>query len=153
MADKLYLLVVIGLDDFSRKEVPTVIEGYRESEVSWLEVLSQLTSKGINIATELAIGDGAFCFWTAVTKNWPMTRHQRCWIHKTANVLNKLPTFVQPRMKKTPHDIWMAETQQKAHKALGQFKIRYDTRYHKAAECLTKNKVKMLKFYDFPAEH
>lgn len=153
MDDKLCLLVVIGVDDTGRKEVLAVVDGYRESEASWLEVLSQLTSQGISVAPELAIGDGALGFWNAVTKHWPTTRHQRCWVHKTANVLNKVPKSVQPRMKESLHDIWMAETRQNAYKAFGQFETRYGAKYPKAVECLTKDKVEMLAFYDFPAEH
>ena len=101
MDDKLCLLVVIGVDDTGRKEVLTVVDGYRESEASWLEVLTQLQSQGMTIAPELAIGDGALGFWNAVTKFWPTTRHQRCWVHKTANILNKVPKSVQPRMKES----------------------------------------------------
>ena len=153
MDDKLCLLVVIGVDDTGRKEVLAVVDGYRESEASWLEVLSQLTSQGISVAPELAIGDGALGFWNAVTKHWPTTRHQRCWVHKTANVLNKVPKSVQPRMKESLQDIWMAETRQNAYNAFGQFETRYGAKYPKAVECLTKDKVEMLAFYDFPAEH
>lgn len=153
MDDKLCLLVVIGVDDTGRKEVLAVVDGYRESEASWLEVLSQLTSQGMTIAPELAIGDGALGFWNAAAKHWPTTRHQRCWVHKTANVLNKVPKSVQPRMKESLHDIWMAETRKDAYKAFELFEKRYGAKYPKAVECLSKDKAEMLAFYDFPAEH
>ncbi len=96
MDDKLCLLVVIGVDDTGRKEVLTVVDGYRESEANWLEVLTQLQSQGMTIAPELAIGDGALGFWNALTKFWPTTRHQRCWVHKTANILNKCQSPFSP---------------------------------------------------------
>ena len=153
MDDKLCLLVVIGVDDTGRKEVLTVVDGYRESEASWLEVLTQLQSQGMTIAPELAIGDGALGFWNAVTKFWPTTRHQRCWVHKTANILNKVPKSVQPRMKESLQDIWMAETRDEAYKAFRLFEQRYGAKYPKATECLVKDKDEMLAFYDFPAEH
>lgn len=153
MDDKLCLLVVIGVDDTGRKEVLTVVDGYRESEANWLEVLTQLQSQGMTIAPELAIGDGALGFWNAVTKFWPTTRHQRCWVHKTANILNKVPKSVQPRMKESLQDIWMAETRDEAYKAFRLFEQRYGAKYPKATECLVKDKDEMLAFYDFPAEH
>jgi len=153
MDDKLCLLVVIGVDETGRKEVLAVVDGYRESEASWLEVLSQLTSQGMTTAPELAIGDGALGFWSAVAKHWPTTLQQRCWVHKTANVLNKVPKSVQPRMKESLHDIWMAETRKDAYKAFDQFETRYGAKYLKAVECLSKDKAEMLAFYDFPAEH
>lgn len=153
MDDKLCLLVVIGVDDTGRKEVLAVVDGYRESEASWLEVLTQLKSQGMTIAPELAIGDGALGFWNAATKFWPTTRHQRCWVHKTANILNKVAKSVQPRMKESLQDIWMAETRDEAYKAFRLFEQRYGAKYPKATECLVKDKDEMLAFYDFPAEH
>ena len=153
MDDKLCLLVVIGVDDTGRKEVLAVVDGYRESEASWLDVLTQLKSQGMTTAPELAIGDGALGFWNAVTKFWPTTRHQRCWVHKTANILNKVPKSVQPRMKESLQDIWMAETRDEAYKAFRLFEQRYGAKYPKATECLVKDKDEMLAFYDFPAEH
>ncbi len=153
MDDKLCLLVLIGADTTGRKEVLAIVDGYRESEASWLEILSQLKSQGLNIAPELAIGDGALGFWNAVTKFWPTTKHQRCWVHKTANILNKVPKSVQPKMKESLHDIWMAETRDDAYKAYDSFEKRYSAKYLKATECLVKDKKEMLAFYDFPAEH
>ena len=153
MDDKLCLLVLIGADTTGRKEVLAVVDGYRESEANWLEVLSQLTSQGMSIAPELAIGDGALGFWNAITKHWPSTKHQRCWVHKTANILSKVPKSVQPKMKESLHDIWMAETRDDAYKAYDSFEKRYGAKYLKATECLAKDKEEMLAFYDFPAEH
>ncbi len=153
MDDKLCLLVMLGVDDTGRKEVLAVVDGYRESEASWQEVMSQLSSQGLTVAPKLAIGDGALGFWNAVTKQWPTTRQQRCWVHKTANVLNKVPKSVQPRMKESLQDIWMAETRDDAYKAYGAFEKRYEAKYPKATECLSKDREEMLAFYDFPAEH
>ena len=153
MDDKLCLLVVIGVDDTGRKEVLAVVDGYRESEASWLEVLTQLKSQGMTIAPKLAIGDGALGFWNAATKFWPTTRHQRCWVHKTANILNKVPKSVQPRMRESLQDIWMAETRDEAYKAFRLFEQRYGAKYPKATGCLVKDKDEMLAFYGFPAEH
>ena len=153
MDDKLCLLVVMGADETGRKEVLAVVDGYRESEASWLEVLSLLKAQGLTMAPKLAIGDGALGFWNAVTKFWPTTRHQRCWVHKTANVLNKVAKSVQPRMKESLQDIWMAETRGEAYHALSLFEKRYGAKYPKATECLVKDKEEMLAFYDFPAEH
>ncbi len=153
MDNKLCLLVMLGVDESGRKEVLAVVDGFRESEASWLEVLNQLTSQGLVIEPRLAIGDGALGFWNAVTKHWPGTKQQRCWVHKTANVLNKVPKSVQPRMKESLHDIWMAETRDDAYQAYHAFQKRYEAKYPKAAECLAKDKEEMLAFYDFPAEH
>jgi len=153
MDDKLCLLVIIGVDDTGRKEILAVVDGYRESADSWQEVLTQLDSQGLKIAPELMIGDGALGLWNAVTKHWPTTRHQRCWVHKTANILNKVPKAVQPKMKESLQDIWMAETRSDAYKAFGLFEKKYGAKYPKATECLAKDKAEMLAFYDFPAEH
>jgi transposase-like protein len=153
MDDKLCLLVIIGVDDTGRKEILAVVDGYRESADSWREVLTQLDLQGLKTAPELMIGDGALGLWHAVTKHWPTTRHQRCWVHKTANVLSKVPKSVQPRMKESLQDIWMAETRSDAYQAFGLFEKKYGVKYPKATECLVKDKAEMLAFYDFPAEH
>lgn len=153
MDDRLCLLVIVGSDDTGRKEVLAVVDGYRESEASWLEVLEQLESQGLSIPPKLAIGDGALGFWKAVARKWPETAQQRCWVHKTANVLNKVPKAVQPKVKEALHDIWMAETQAAAHKAFDSCVKRFEGKYAKAMECLAKDKESMLSFYDFPAEH
>lgn len=151
--DKLCLLVVIGSDDTGRKEVLAVVDGYRESEASWLEVLIQLEAQGLTIPPKLAIGDGALGFWKALGKKWPHTATQRCWVHKTANVLNKVPKSVQPKVKEALHDIWQAETRNDAYKAFDNTLKRFEAKYPGAMECLNKDKGSMLAFYDFPAEH
>ena len=153
MDDKLCLLVLIGSDDTGRKEVLAVVDGYRESEASWREVLQQLQSQGLTIPPKLVIGDGALGWWNAVKKHWPTADHQRCWVHKTANVLNKLPKAMQPKMKEALQDIWMSETREQAYDAFKNCIERYELKYPKAAACLQKDKEQMLAFYDYPAEH
>lgn len=149
--DRLCLLVVIGADESGRKEVLAVVDGYRESEASWLEVLDQLTAQGITVAPKLAIGDGALGFWKAVAKRWPQTDTQRCWVHKTANVLNKVPKAVQPKIKEALQDIWMADTQVNADKAFDSCVNRFEAKYPKAMDCLQKDKASLLAFYAYPA--
>lgn len=153
MDDKLCLLVVIGADDTGRKEVLAVVDGYRESEASWREVLAQLSAQGLKTAPKLAIGDGALGFWNALTKHWPATKQQRCWVHKTANVLNKVPKAVQPKLKERLQDIWMADTRKNAYKAFSSCIEQYELKFPAAMRCLEKDKAEMLAFYDFPAEH
>jgi len=147
------ILVVIGVDEFGRKELIAIEEGYRESTQSWTELLEDVRQRGLTIAPKLAIGDGALGFWNAISKVYPQTRHQRCWVHKTANVLNKLPKSVQPKVKEALHDIWMADTRKAAYKAFDAAVNRFGDKYPKAMECLTKDKEQMLAFYDFPAIH
>ncbi len=153
MDDRLCLLVIVGSDDTGRKEVLAVVDGYRESEASWIEVLEQLESQGLQKPPELAVGDGALGFWKALTKKWPTTRQQRCWVHKTANVLNKVPKAMQPKIKEALHDIWMADTRKNAHKAFKSCINRFEDKYPGAMKCLEKDKDSMLAFYDFPAVH
>lgn len=151
--DKLCLLVIMGSDSTGRKEIIGLLDGYRESESNWQELLDQLSHQGLSVAPEIAIGDGALGFWKAITKHWPMTKHQRCWVHKTANVLNKLPKSLQPKVKASLHDIWMAETKGDANKAFDLCVKQYEAKYPKAMTCLSKDRDKLLTFYDFPAEH
>jgi len=153
MDDRLCLLVIIGSDDTGRKEVLAVVDGYRESEASWTEVLEQLESQGLKIPPKLATGDGALGFWKALTKKWPQTKQQRCWVHKTANVLNKVPKALQPKIKEALQDIWMAETRTAAYKAFSSCVRRFEDKYPAAMKCLVKDKEAMLAFYDFPAVH
>jgi len=153
MDDRLCLLVIVGSDDTGRKEVLAVVDGYRESAASWIEVLEQLESQGLQKPPELAVGDGALGFWKALTKKWPTTRQQRCWVHKTANVLNKVPKAMQPKIKEALHDIWMADTRKNAHKAFKSCINRFEDKYPGAMKCLEKDKDLMLAFYDFPAVH
>lgn len=147
------LLVVMGATAEGYKELVAVMDGYRESEQSWHELLIDLKQRGLTVAPQLATGDGALGFWAALRKAFPETREQRCWVHKTANVLNKLPKSVQPRAKADLHEIWMAETRVAAIKALDAFLEKYHAKYEDACACLQKDRDVLLAFYDFPAEH
>lgn len=151
--DRVCLLVLIGVTKEGRKELVAVWDGTRESERSWLEVLRDLKRRGLAIAPKLAVGDGALGFWAALHQEWPNTREQRCWVHKTANVLNNLPKALQPKAKARLHDIWMAATRAEAIKAFDAFLEDYSKKYPKATDCLKKDRDVLLTFYDFPAEH
>lgn len=153
MDDKLCLLVIIGVTESGQKELVAVHDGYRESIASWEEVLLNLRQRGLPTSPKLAVGDGALGFWGALSKIYPETRHQRCWVHKTANVLNKLPKSMQPKVKASLHEIWMASTREKAYKAFDNAVELYSAKYPKAMACLAKDKEELLAFYDFPAEH
>ena len=153
MDDRLCLLVIIGSDETGRKELIALADGYRESAASWEEVLTDLHQRGLNTAPKLAVGDGALGFWKAVAKLWPKTDQQRCWVHKTANVLEKLPKAMQPKIKEALHNIWQAETRQQAYQAFDHCIERFSPKYPKAMECLAKDKASMLAFYDYPAEN
>lgn len=147
------ILVLIGVTDHGKKELIAIEDGYRESTQSWEELLGSVQQQGLAKAPALAVGDGALGFWNAVSKIWPDTRHQRCWVHKTANVLNKLPKSVQSKVKSDLHNIWQAETREQAYTAFDNTVKRFGSKYPKAMECLSKDKEQMLAFYDFPAEH
>jgi transposase-like protein len=147
------ILVLMGATAEGTKELIAVLDGYRESEQSWSELLLDLKQQGLAIAPKIAVGDGALGFWAALRKVFPETGEQRCWVHKTANVLNKLPKSVQPKAKGDLHEIWQAETQADAEKALGHFVEKYEAKYPKATACLKKDQDELLAFYDFPAEH
>ena len=147
------ILVVIGVNELGKKELIAIEDGYRESTQSWTELLEGIRHRGLISAPKLAIGDGALGFWNAISKVYPETRHQRCWVHKTANVLNKLPKPVQPKVKEALHDIWMADTRDNAYKAFDSTVKRFGDKYPGAMNCLVKDKEKMLAFYDFPAVH
>ena len=153
MDDRLCLLVIIGVTEHGRKELVAVEDGYRESEASWSELLSGLRARGLTTSPKLAIGDGALGFWKALAKCYPDTRHQRCWVHKSANILSALPKSVQPKVKAALHEIWMAETQDEAHKAFDRALVRFESKYPGAMERLRKDREELLAFYDFPAEH
>ena len=147
------MCVIIGADELGRKELLAIADGYRESAQSWREVLLDLKRRGLMIAPELATGDGALGFWKALREVYGTTRAQRCWVHKTANALNKLPKSVQPRAKQRLQDIWMAETKQDAEKAFDFFLEAFGAKCDKAVACLAKDRGALLAFYDFPAEH
>ena len=147
------ILVIIGVTEQGRKEFIAIEDGYRESEQSWSELLLRIKAQGLSHSPKLAIGDGALGFWKALSKVFPKTKHQRCWVHKTANVLNKLPKAVQPKAKQALHEIWMAPTRTDAYKAFDIALSTYSAKYPKAMTCLEKDKDEMLAFYDFPAMH
>jgi transposase-like protein len=151
--EKQCLLIVIGADDTGRKELLGIWDGYRESEQSWKELLLDLKRHGLALAPKVATGDGALGFWNALRQVFGATRVQRCWVHKTANILNKLPKSVQPQAKARLHDIWMAPTKAEADKAFTYFLDAYGAKYPKAAACLSKDREGLLTFYEFPAEH
>lgn len=147
------ILVLMGATADGKKELIAVNDGYRESEQSWSELLLSLKQRGLSEAPKIAVGDGALGFWAALRKVFPDTAEQRCWVHKTANVLNKMPKSVQPKAKGDLHEIWQAETRADAMKAFDNFIEKYDAKYHPACECLRKDREQLLAFYDFPAEH
>ena len=147
------LLVVMGALEDGRKQLLAVHDGFRESELSWQELLEDLKGQGLELPPRLAVGDGAMGFWAALRKVYPATREQRCWLHKTANVLNKLPQSMQGKAKQALRDIYLAESRQTAEDALDRFKNLYEKKFPKAVECLEKDRKVLLAFYDFPAEH
>jgi len=147
------LLVIIGATPEGKKELVGLVDGVRESAQSWRELLLDLKRRGLAIGPELAVADGALGFWQAVEEVWPKTRGQRCWVHKTANILNKLPKSQQPKAKRALQEIGMAETKKDALVAFDAFVETWSSKYEKAAECLTKDRDALLAFYDLPAEH
>ena len=153
MEERQCLLVIIGATKEGKKELLALESGFRESELSWTELLLDLKHRGLKAAPELAIGDGALGFWKALTKVYHNTRWQRCWVHKTANVLNKLPKSIQAKAKEKLHQIWMAPDKAEAEKHFDDFIEIYEAKYPKAAKCLKKDRNVLLTFYDFPAEH
>jgi putative transposase len=151
--DRTCILVLMGATADGRKELIAVVDGFRESEPSWRTLLLDVKARGLAIEPKLATGDGALGFWKALAKVFPATREQRCTVHKTANVLDKLPKRLQPQAKAKLNDIWQAETRAAAESAFDLFLSTYDAKYPKAAECLRKDRDVLLTFYDFPAEH
>jgi len=152
-AEKQCILVLIGATPEGRKELIGFTDGVRESAQDWRDLLLDLKRRGLDVRPELAIADGALGFWKAAGEVWPTTREQRCWVHKTANVLAKLPKGQQPKAKRALQEIWMAETKAAAEVAFDAFIESYQLKYEKAAECLNKDRDPLLTFYDFPAEH
>ena len=149
---KLCALVVIGVNERGEKRFLAIEDGVRESTQSWREVLLKLKSRGMNVP-QLAIGDGAMGFWAALEEIYPQARQQRCWMHKTMNVLNCLPKSLQPKAKAALHEIWQAATREDAEKAFDLFLKTYEPKYPKAALCLQKDRDELMAFYDFPAQH
>jgi putative transposase len=151
--DKQCILVLIGATPEGKKELIGFQSGYRESTHSWRELLADLKARGLSVAPELTIGDGALGFWKALEEEFGSTRQQRCWVHKTMNVLNKFPKSVQPKAKADFKEIWMAENRADAEKAFDRFLAKYKAKYDKATDCLAKDREALLAYYDFPAEH
>ncbi|MFH0824668.1 MAG: IS256 family transposase [Pseudomonadota bacterium] len=151
--DRQCILVLIGATENGRKELIAIADGFRESEQSWSAMLLDLKSRGLKFHPKLAIGDGALGFWAALRKVFPSTREQRCWVHKTGNVLNYLPGKHQAQAKRMIHDIWMASSRADAERAFDLFVETWGAKYPKAVHCLQKDREALLTFYDFPAEH
>ncbi|HBG96010.1 MAG TPA: IS256 family transposase [Chromatiaceae bacterium] len=151
--EKQCVLVIVGADEYGRKELLAMTDGFRESTQSWREVLLDLKRRGLNQDPKLAIGDGALGFWAALREVFPTTQEQRCWVHKAMNVLNAMPKSVQARAKARLHDIWQAETKAEANAAFDRFVESYGAKWDKAVAKLVKDRDALLTFYDFPAEH
>lgn len=151
--EKASLLVLVGATKEGEKELIGIYSGYRESKESWLELLRSLDDRGLKSGPKLAIGDGALGFWAAMNEIYPEAAQQRCWIHKTANILDKMPKCVQERAKTDIHNIYLSDTKENAEKAYDDFIEKYQDKYEKATACLEKSKEELLAFYDFPAKH
>jgi putative transposase len=147
------ILVLMGATADGKKELIAVVDGYRESKASWLELIRDVKRRGLTIDPKLAVGDGALGFWAAVCEIWPQTREQRCWVHKTANVVNAMPKSMHAKAKARVHEIWQASTRSDANAAFDAFVSDFGAKYPKAVECLVKDRDALLVFYDFPAEH
>jgi putative transposase len=147
------ILMIMGAEESGRKELLAVSDGYAESKASWREILLDLKRRGLQAGPKLAIGDGALGFWAALREVYPGCREQRCWVHKTANVLDKMPRSVQSKAKGMLHEIWQAPTKEKALAAYEHFVSSWEEKYPKAVECLRQDKEELFTFYDFPAAH
>ncbi len=147
------ILVIIGADEYGRKELLAVKEGFRESELSWKELLLELKDQGLEMGPKLAIADGALGFWKALPQVYPESREQRCWVHKTANILDKLPKSAQTNAKSLIHEMYMAETKENALIAYHRFIKIYEDKYPKVVNCLVKDYDQLFTFYDFPDSH
>jgi len=151
--DRQCILVIVGAKPNGKKEVVAVTDGFRESKESWLSILRDLKRRGLKIGPKLAIGDGSLGFWAALDEEYPDTEHQLCWLHKTSNVLNKLPDSMQGKAKSMIHDIYLAPSKKDADIAFDRFIEEFSLKYTKAAECLAKDRENLLSFYNYPAEH
>lgn len=147
------LLVLIGCDARGKKHFLAIEEGFRESKQSWKALLLSLRDRGLKTPPKLGVGDGAMGFWAALAEVFPTTRAQRCWVHKTVNILDKLPKAQQPEAKSALHEIWQADSRRNAGKAFDRFVATYEQKYPKAVDCLVKDREELLAFYDFPAAH
>ena len=147
------MLVLMGTTPEGRKELIGFQTGMRESAQSWKELLVDLKAHGLSIAPELAVGDGALGFWKALDEAFPTTRHQRCWLHKTLNVLDKFPKSLQPNAHKDLREVWLSPDRASAEAAMATFAEKYTPKYDKAVECLIKDRQTLLTYFDFPADH
>ncbi len=147
------ILVIIGATSEGKTELLGLVAGMRESAQSWKELLVDLKARGLSIAPEVAVGDGALGFWKALDEAFPSTRHQRCWVHKTLNVLDKLPKSLQSAAHKDLREIWLSESRAAAQTAIDIFAEKFAAKYPKAVDCLIKDRDALLTFFDFPAEH
>jgi len=151
--DRSCILIIIAADKDGNKELLAVSDGYRESKIAWKELLLDLKRRGLATAPKLAVGDGALGFWAALSEVFGQTRRQRCWVHKTANILDKMPKSIQPKAKSMIHEMYMAATKETALSAYDHFVDVFSDKYPKAVECLVKDKEDLFTFYDFPATH
>jgi len=147
------ILVIMGANESGRKELLAISDGYAESKASWREILLDLKRRGLQVTPKLAVGDGALGFWAALREVYPGCREQRCWVHKTGNVLDKMPKSVQAKAKGMLHEMWQAPTKAKALAAYEHFVTSWEEKYPKAVECLRQDKEELFAFYDFPAAH
>lgn len=152
-SDKTCILVIVGADEHGNKELVAMCDGFKESKESWRDLLLDLKNRGLSYQPHLAIGDGALGFWGAISEVYPGTKHQRCWVHKTSNVLDKLPKSQHQAAKSMLHEIYLSATKKDAYKAFDKFINKYKDKYPKAVNCLLKDKVELMNFYDFPARH
>ena len=151
--EKSCILIIIGADKHGSKELVAVSDGYRESKISWKEILLDLKRRGLTFDPKLATGDGSLGFWAALSEVFPETHRQRCWVHKTANILDKMPKSIQSKAKSMIHEMYMSPSKEAALNAYDHFVNTYESKYSKAVECLTKDKEDLFTFYDYPATH
>jgi len=151
--DRSCILIIIAADSNGNKELLAVSDGYRESKIAWKELLLDLKRRGLATAPKLAVGDGALGFWAALSEVFPSTKRQRCWVHKTANILDKMPKGIQPKAKSAIHEMYMAATKDGALSAYDHFVNVFSDKYPKAVDCLAKDKEDLFTFYGFPAIH
>ncbi|MCG9479926.1 MAG: IS256 family transposase [Actinomycetia bacterium] len=147
------ILIIMAADQHGNKELVAAQDGYRESKIAWTEILADLKRRGLKMGPKLSIGDGGLGFWAALSEIYPQSRRQRCWVHKTANILDKMPKSIQSKAKAMIHDMYMASTKEDALAAYDHFISSFSDKYPRAVECLAKDKEDLFSFYDFPATH
>lgn len=143
------ILIIMAADRYGNKELIAAQDGYRESKIAWAEILADLKARGLKMGPKLSIGDGRLGFWTALSEVYPQSRRQRCWVHKTANILDKMPKSIQSKAKAMIHDMYMAPTKEDALVAYGHFVSSFSDKYPRVVECLAKDKEDLFSFYDF----